>query len=135
MATGKLLPVVGRQGRWGGSCVLQVRDDALAYDGVRRGDYLVVDRGAIPSDDDALVVIRNDGTSGGLRPAEKGTEKGKPGSVGEESERLLLRRCERFGSRVRLQPGSSPFRPLLVAPDAAGIWGTVVAVMRKFDAA
>lgn len=135
MATGELVPVAGRQGRWGESCVLQACDDVLAYDGIRRGDYLVVDRGAIPRSDDALVVIRDDGVPGGLRPVEKGMEKGNIGNGGEESERLLLRRFERFGSRIRLQPGSSPFRPLLVAPDAAGIWGTVVAVMRKFDAA
>lgn len=124
MATGMLKPVQARQGRWGGSCVLEVQDDALALDGVNRGDYLVVDRGARPAEDGFVVI------EGGARGREAAERSGKaPAGV------LMLRKLEHYGPRVRLMPGSSPFATPYLPPESAGIWGTVVAVMRKFEAA
>jgi SOS-response transcriptional repressor LexA len=128
MATGELRAVVERQGRWGKSCLLEVQDDALAMDGVARGDFLVVDRNRMPRRDDALVVIREQGgtnaKSGAVRLRNPSTR-----------EKLLLRKLERIGAKISLQPGSSPRRAPYVAQESAGIWGTVVAVMRKFEAA
>lgn len=113
---GVLEPVKDGPRRWGRSCVVRARDDAMSEAGVRRGDYLVVERGMLP-EGDALVVVRS--------AAGPGSGKGV----------LLLRSLERYGPRVRLQPGSGPLRPVLLAPEEAGIWGTVVAVLRKFEAA
>ena len=110
LTSGALAQVKRRSESWGDSCVLRARDDALADAGVRKGDYLVVRRGILPAAD-ALVVVR--GAGGGL----------------------LLRALERRGPRVRLQPGDGPLRPLLLPPDGAGVWGTVVAVLRKFSEA
>lgn len=109
LTSGALQQVDRRPGSWGESCVLRACDDALADAGVRRGDYLVVEKGSVPQED-ALVVVRGESGDG----------------------RLLLRSLLRYGPRVRLQPGSGPLRPLLLPPDRAGIWGTVVAVLRKF---
>jgi DNA polymerase V len=116
LTSGALQQVGERPDRWGSSCVLRACDDALAGDGVRRGDYVVVDRGSVPRGD-SLVVVR--GVEGGRR---------------EGGERLLLRSLQHFGSRVRLQPGGGPLRPLLLPPERAEIWGTVVAVLRKLVA-
>ena len=127
MATGELRKVNKRQGRWGNSCVLEVRDDALAWDGVNRGDYLVVDRSQTPPGDDGLVVIEDKFYP--LSLADGKGKKKKPES------RLLLRKMEHIGSKVRLQPGSSPRTTPYLAPQAVSIWGEVVAVMRKFEAA
>jgi SOS-response transcriptional repressor LexA len=112
LTSGALQPVGERPDRWGSSCVLRACDDALAGDGVRRGDYLVVERGSVPRGD-SLVVVRGGGDGGG---------------------RLLLRSLQHFGGRVRLQPGCAPLRPLLLPPERAEIWGTVVAVLRKLVA-
>lgn len=120
MATGELRAVRQRSGRWGESSVLEACDDALALDGVNCGDFLVVDRGSLPDADDALVVVE--------RSAPR-----RPGA--EPTSRLFLRKLERIGAKVSLQPGSSPRRVPYVLPESAGIWGTVVAVMRKFEAA
>lgn len=127
MATGELKKVVKRQGNWGNSCLLEVRDDALARDGVNRGDYLVVDRAHTPPGDDALVVIEDSYT-----PLTLAGEKGKKG---QQQKRLLLRKMEHIGSKVRLQPGSSPRTTPYIALESLSIWGEVVAVMRKFEAA
>lgn len=108
LTSGALAPVRRKPENWGGSCVLRARDDALAGAGVRKGDYLVVRRDGLPGDG-ALVVVR--GADGGL----------------------LLRTLERFGPRVRLQPGGGPLRPFLLPHDGAGIWGTVIAVLRKYE--
>lgn len=110
LTSGALVPVRRGAESWGGSCVLRALDDALAGAGVRKGDYLVVHRGALPREN-ALVVVQ-----------------GADGS-------FLLRSLERCGPRVRLQPGSGPLRPVLLPPDRAGIWGTVLAVLRKFASA
>ena len=117
LTSGALCPVSERPRNWGASCVLRACDDALAEAGVRRGDFVVVDRGALP-EGDALVVVRSD----------NGKERGDGG------ERLLLRSLQRYGPRVRLQPGASPLRPVLLPPERAEIWGTVVAVLRKLVA-
>ena len=137
MATGELIQIKKRQGRWGKSCVLQARDNALAIEGVQSGDYLVVDCGSMPHDDDALVVVKDKFASddnvrnGGPYQT---TSYGKATTARElGNARLLLRKYERFGSGIRLQPGNSPRRRLLIPSDSAGIWGTVVAVMRKFE--
>ena len=116
LTSGALSPVSGRPRNWGTSCVLRACDDALAEAGVRRGDFVVVDRGALP-EGDSLVVVRSDS--------------GKEAGGGE---RLLLRSLQRYGPRVRLQPGASPLRPVLLPPERAEIWGTVVAVLRKLVA-
>jgi len=107
LTSGALAPVERRVERWGGSYVLRARDDALSGAGVRKDDYLVVQRGGF-AHDGALVVIKGEGGA------------------------LVLRTLERYGQRVRLQPGSGPLRPLLLPPDGAGIWGIVIAVLRKF---
>jgi len=117
LTSGALQQVSERPDRWGSSCVLRACDDALAGDGVRRGDYIVVDRGSVPQGD-ALVVVRGEESRKRRR----------------EGERLLLRSLHRFGTRIRLQPGSGPLRPLLLPPERAEIWGTVVAVLRKLVA-
>lgn len=114
LTSGALRQIRSRHQNWGGSCVLRACDDALAGAGVRRGDYVVVARGSVPQGD-ALVVVQG--------------ENGKGGS--KEGERLLLRTLQRCGPRVRLQPGSGPLRPVLLPPEQAAIWGTVVAVLRK----
>lgn len=119
--------IVKRQKRWGNSCLLEVRDDALARDGVNRGDYLVVDRADFPPGDDALVVIEDS-----FNPLTLADEKG---SKNTQQKRLLLRKMEHIGSKVRLQPGSSPRTTPYIARDSLSIWGEVVAVMRKFEAA
>ena len=108
LTSGALRSASVRPERWGGSFVLRACDDALAGAGVRKGDYLVVERGKLPRES-ALVVVR--------------------GRRGE----LLLRTAERYGPSVRLQPGCAPRRPLLLPADGAGIRGTVVAVLRKFS--
>jgi SOS-response transcriptional repressor LexA len=97
-------------------------------DGVARGDFLVVDRNRMPRLDDALVVIREQNGTG----ARSGAARVRNPS---SREKLLLRKLERIGSKVSLQPGSSPRRAPYVPQESAGIWGTVVAVMRKFEAA
>lgn len=136
MATGELKKVLSRQGRWGESSLLEACDDALAFDGVNPGDYLVVDRNSpAPMDDGLVVILEENGPTD--RPLSAVPQKGGRDAIrkGKQPKRLLLRKMERFGHKVRLQPGSSPRRSPFVAAESAGIWGVVVAVMRKFEAA
>jgi len=125
-ATAGALRTAGqRRPAWGRSCVLRACDDALAGSGVRRGDYLVVERGRLPAGD-GLVIVRACGD-------ERKTGLVRHRDPAQSGRRLLLRMLERYGERVRLQPGGGPLRPLLQSPEGAGVWGTVVAVLRKFS--
>jgi SOS-response transcriptional repressor LexA len=129
MATGELKLVNKKQGRWGESCVMEAQDNILALEGINRGDYLVVQRSSTVPADDALVVLAAGGEST-LQPLNA-----KGGSRYKKQPRLVLRQMEHFGAKIRLQPGNSPRSLPYITPESAGIWGVVVAVMRKFQAA
>ena len=129
MATGELKIVNKRQGRWGESCVLEAQDNMLGIEGINRGDYLVVQRGDTLPDDEGLVVIAAEDSAALQSVNAKNDPKHKKPS------RLVLRQMERFGAKIRLQPGNSPRSTPYITPETAGIWGVVVAVMRKFQAA
>jgi hypothetical protein len=129
MAAGELKRTNRRQGRWGGSVVLEMQDDALCLDGVGPGDYVVVNQSALVPEDDALVVIEE--KVAGPVPVAKNGYKLPPKPVS----RFVLRKLERIGNKIRLLPGSSPGQRPYLHPDETEVWGTVVAVMRKFEAA
>lgn len=129
MATGELKRTSKRQGRWGGSVVLEMQDGALALDGVRPGDFVVVNQGPMVPGNDALVVLEEK-TYGPAPVARNGHKLPR-----RAKSRLMLRKMEYIGDRIRLMPGSSPAESPYLNPAEAKIWGTVVAVMKKFEAA
>jgi SOS-response transcriptional repressor LexA len=129
MAAGELRPTKKRQGRWGGSVVLEVQDNALSLDGVESGDFVVVNQSSLVPSEDALVVVEEKVFSPMAITANGRKVPTKPKS------RFILRKLEHIGAKVRLLPGNSPSQRPYLHPQEAKVWGTVVAVMRKFEAA
>jgi len=129
MAAGELKRTSKRRGRWGDSVVLEMQDGALALDGVDPGDFVVVNQSPLVPADDALVVMEEKIAGPAVVTRDGRRIPRKPVS------RYMLRKLEYIGEKVRLLPGSSLGQSPYVNPGEVRVWGTVVAVMRKFEAA
>lgn len=129
MAAGELIKTNKRRGRWGGSVVLEMQDGALALDGVGQGDFVVVNQSSLVPADDALVVVEEK-VQGPMVVTRDGRKVPR-----RPRSRYVLRKLEYIGNKVRLLPGNGVGQPPYLDPGQARVWGTVVAVMRKFEAA
>ena len=87
--------------------VLRVRGDSMIDEQIRDGDLVIVERRS---------EVRNGETVVALVDALEAT----------------LKRLEREGSRVRLEPANAALKPIVIAEDRVSIQGVVVGVIRRY---
>jgi len=87
--------------------VLQVRGNSMIEDGIRDGDYVILERREEARDGEAVVALIN----------------------GEEA---TLKRLYREGDRVRLQPANPQMQPIVVRQQELRVQGVVVGLWRSF---
>jgi repressor LexA len=89
-----------------GYYALRVRGNSMIEEGIRDGDFVIVERRETADDGETVVAIVDDNEA-------------------------TLKRFYREGDRIRLQPANSTMEPILV-PDAE-IRGIVRGILRRYD--
>jgi len=88
-----------------GPCVLRVHGNSMIDEGVRDGDYVIVEHRTTAQNGETVVAILPDGEA-------------------------TLKKFYREGKRVRLQPANAEMEPIYV--DDCRIQGVVIGVLRKY---
>ena len=91
----------------GDSYVLRVRGDSMIEEGIRDGDYVVVEGRNTAREGETVVALLD----------------------GQET---TLKKLYREGDEIRLQPANPSMSPILVASERLQVQGVVVGVIRKF---
>jgi repressor LexA len=92
--------------RTGSHFVMQVRGDSMIEDGIREGDFVIVQQQATPKNGDTVVAV-------------------------VEGEATIKRYYQRGGS-IELRPANARMTPIRVAAHAVEIKGVVAGLMRKY---
>jgi repressor LexA len=87
--------------------VLRVRGDSMIDEQIRDGDLVIVERRSEARSGETVVALLD----------------------GAEA---TLKRLEREGARVRLEPANAALKPIVVAEDRVSIQGIVVGVIRRY---
>ena len=87
--------------------VLRVKGDSMIDEQIRDGDLVVCERRAQPRNGETVVALVDGGEA-------------------------TLKRLERDGSRVRLEPANARLKPIVLAEERVEIQGVVVGVIRRY---
>jgi repressor LexA len=87
--------------------VLRVDGDSMVDDGIREGDYVLVERREDASNGEIVVALLPDGEA-------------------------TLKRLYREGKRIRLQPANERYEPIFLDPTELQIQGVVIGVVRRY---
>lgn len=83
-----------------------VQGNSMQDDGIENGDFLLVDRSVLPSDNSLAICVLNN--------------------------EFTIKRIEKKGTRIRLLPANAAFPPIVVQEgDELIIWGIVTYVIKK----
>ncbi len=83
-----------------------VQGNSMQDDGIENGDFLLVDRSVLPSDNSLAICVLNN--------------------------EFTIKRIEKKGNRIRLLPANAAFPPIVVQEgDELIIWGIVTYVIKK----
>jgi len=94
-------------GRGGETFVLQVRGDSMIDEGIRDGDFVIVEKRARVTDGDVVVAL-------------------------VEGQEATLKRLYRQGDKVRLQPANPTMSPLTLRAASVDVQGVVVGLLRRY---
>ncbi|MBI3735494.1 repressor LexA [Candidatus Sumerlaeota bacterium] len=89
--------------------VLRVRGDSMIEDGIREGDWIIVEKRATALTGQTVVALVND------------------------EEATVKRFYQEGKSKIRLQPANSAMKPLVYPAGGVKIQGVVIGLMRKYD--
>ena len=89
------------------SFVLQVKGESMIDEGIRDGDYVIVEKRQRPQNGSVVVALID----------------------GEEA---TLKKFYREGSSVRLQPANPAMKPLSIAAQRVSVQGVVIGLLRKY---
>jgi repressor LexA len=87
--------------------VLRVQGESMIDEQIRDGDLVVCERRAQPKNGETVVALVDGGEA-------------------------TLKRLERDGSRVRLEPANARLKPIIIAEERVEIQGVVVGVIRRY---